>query len=398
MSNNNIKSVRTLLIVMLILISVKVGISQPDCTISLDTPQPVCRGTYFELSVFEQPEFTFNWEMKDGNTWVSVGDESVLGISIEDSTVFRVTVIDTVALDTCHSESPYFSVATHKKIDIEFHQLQLTCTNGDNQNGNSARLRATASGEFDPDEYHYFWNVLPKHINPDDSTMAVDLKGHQRYEITVRDNYGCPETAKVWTETFSNPEVEIFSDPDTAAYLQNPFVTYSFENLSIDSIPITNHFWWFQDSVANPDENTSDLLEPTYKYSKIGTWEVMLTVYNEQGCDTSFYSSIEIKPIKLYIPNVFTPGYGGSSNPNSVFTIAEDPVESSDLNKTLMDYYLSSRLVIFNRAGRTVFKMDNYDNSWDGDNLPDGVYYYILECHGKKSTDVFKGSVTIIRP
>ncbi len=385
---------RVLLITALILISATLGISQPDCTISLDTPQPVCRGIYFELSVFDQPQYKYNWEMKDGSTWISVGDESVLGTFIEDSTVFRVTVTDTITEETCSTDSPYFGIGVHEQINIEFNQLQLTCTNGDNQNGNTARVRATASGEFEPDEYHYFWNVPPIHLAPGDSTMAIDLKGHQYYEITVKDDYGCPETARYWTKTYSNPEVEIDADPDTA-FLQNPYITFSFVNLSEDSIPVTNHFWWFQDSIPDPYyENTSDLENPTYEYEYIGEWEVMLTVYNNFGCDTSFYTTINVKPVDLYIPNVFTPGGDGK---NDFFVITEDPPESSSKDKTLVDYYVNSRLVVFNRAGRTVYTKDNYDNSWDGGNLEDGVYYYILECNGVKSTDVYRGAVTLIR-
>ena len=395
MSKQKIISKRALIILALIVFSARFGIAQPNCNISIDTPTPVCPGIYFELSVFDQPQFKYIWEQKDENAWVEVGDDYFLGTSIEDSTVFRVTVIDTIAKDTCRTEAPYFGVATHQQIEIEFHQLQLTCTNGDNQNGNSARVRATAYGEFEPDEYQYEWQVSAIHLAPGDSSMAIDLKGHQYYEIIVRDKHGCPKTEKYWTETFTNPEVEIFSDPDTA-YLQKPYITFSFDNLSEDSIAISNHFWWFEDYFPDPDfENTSDLLEPTYKYDSIGEWDVILTVYNEVGCDTSFLKTVYVKPVDLFIPNIFSPGGDGI---NDYFVITENPPESSDETKTLIDYYVSSRLVVFNRAGRTIFSMDNYDNSWDGGDYPDGVYYYVLECNGVSSTDVYKGSVTIIRP
>ncbi|HJN06751.1 MAG TPA: gliding motility-associated C-terminal domain-containing protein, partial [Bacteroidales bacterium] len=325
----------------------------------------------------------------EGGTYVSVGTDSVYLTKITDSTTFKVIVIDTIAHDTCESEP--FGVSVHQQINIEFNQLQLTCTNGDDINGNSAKVKAIATGEFQPDEYHYFWDVPPIQIAPGDSSLVVDLKAHQYYMITVRDNYGCPKTDTVWTEAYDNPEVEIYADPDTA-YLQNPFITYSFINISEDSIPISNHFWWFSDTIDDPN-NTSDLLNPTYTYGEVGEYYVILTVYNPEGCDTTFLKTVDVKPVKLFIPNVFTPGTGG---PNEKFIITDDP-DKTIFEDALNKFYVSSHLVVFNRMGRTVYEAENYDNSWDGSNLPDGVYYFVLKCNGAKSTDIFKGSVTIIR-
>ncbi len=370
--------------------------AQIICDISIDTPMPVCPDISFELGliVFVEPNLTFDWQEKsDGGTWISVGTDTNYYTKITDSTTYKVIVIDTITHDTC--ESLPFGVSVHQQINIEFEQLQLTCTNGDEISGNSAKVRAIATGEFQPDEYHYFWDVPPINVGPGgDSSLVIDLKAHQYYMITVKDNYGCPKTDTVWTEAYDNPEVEIYADPDTA-YLQNPFITYSFINLSEDSIPITNHYWWFEDWDVDPnDDNTSDLLIPTYQYDSVGIYDVVLTVYNPQGCDTTFTKTVEIKPVKLFIPNVFTPGTGG---PNEEFVITLDPPEEANPGETLLNYYQSSHLVVFNRMGRTVFEAENYDNSWDGNNLPDGVYYFVLECFGTKSTDIFKGSVTIIR-
>jgi len=388
------------LIIMLLTIMlghVQVIKAQIICDISIDTPMPVCPDTYFELSVFQEENQTFNWQIKQGESFVSIGDESILGISIVDSSVFRVIVIDTIELDTCPSD--LFSVSVRPEINIEFNQLQLTCTNGDNDNGNSAKVRATATGAFESDEYHYFWDVPPLNIAPGDSSLALDLKAHQYYSITVMDNYGCPKTEEFWTEAFDNPEVEIIVD-SALTFIQNPFVTYSFVNLSSDSMMITNHFWWFQDSIPDPDyTNTSDELSPTYEYESLSPpdgYITTLTVYNEEGCDTLYSTFVDIKPIKLKIPNVFTPNGDGK---NDKFVVTNDTEDENErvFEDALERFYESSRLVIFNRAGRTVFKADNYDNNWDGDNLPDGVYYFVLECNGAISNDVFKGSVTIIR-
>ncbi len=375
--------------------SAKIATAQVICDISIDTPTPVCPDAYFELSVFEEPNLIFDWQKKTDNNYVSVGNESVLGTSIIDTATFIVIVIDTIEHDTCESDP--FGISVYPQIYIDFNQLQLTCTNGDTAIGNSAMVKAIATGELEPNEYQYFWDVPPLHIAPGDPSLAIDLKGHQYYMITVKDNYNCPKKDTIWTETYDNPEVEIYADPDTA-YIQKPYVNYSYLNLSEDSISISNHFWWFQDTIPDPNyENTSDLLDPTYTYGQVGSYYVILTVYNPQGCDTTFSKTIEVKPVKLFIPNVFTPGNDGA---NETFMITNDTENAAErvYEGALNMFYESSHLVVFNRMGRTVFETNNYDGMWDGDNLDDGVYYYVLECNGVNSTDIFKGPITIIRP
>jgi hypothetical protein len=51
--------------------------------------------------------------------------------------------------------------------------------------------------------------------------------------------------------------------------------------------------------------------------------------------------------------------------------------------------------VVFNRWGEKVFEAKNYNNNWDGKNLPDGVYFYVLKCRGYWKEDIFNGSVSI---
>ena len=140
---------------------------------------------------------------------------------------------------------------------------------------------------------------------------------------------------------------------------------------------------------------SSELDEPTYKYNSVGEFYTFLKVVNPQGCDTTYTTQVTVKPVELFIPNVFSPGNGDGSNDKFEITTADNKGKVTD--ETLARYYEQSRLVIFNRLGRKVFESNNYQNDWEGGNLPDGVYYYVLECHGAKSTDIFKGSVTIIR-
>lgn len=56
--------------------------------------------------------------------------------------------------------------------------------------------------------------------------------------------------------------------------------------------------------------------------------------------------------------------------------------------------YPGNELSVYNRWGNEVFKKKNYDNKWNGNNLSDGTYYYLLKLPNGKS---FKGWVEIVR-
>jgi gliding motility-associated-like protein len=79
----------------------------------------------------------------------------------------------------------------------------------------------------------------------------------------------------------------------------------------------------------------------------------------------------------LFIPNVITPN---NDNLNEVFEIkgVEEPLH----------------LTIVNRWGKNVYERMDYHNSWDGDNLPAGVYYYRITLGNRLS---YTGSVSILR-
>lgn len=111
-------------------------------------------------------------------------------------------------------------------------------------------------------------------------------------------------------------------------------------------------------------------------------------------------TSIQVLPVKLKIPNIFTPNGDGI---NDYFIIGYDESGGSNNEKrleyepytTLNEYYMRTKLVIFNRWGRIVYQSNDYKNDWDGGNLPDGTYFYVIECVGAQSNQRYQGSVSI---
>ena len=186
-------------------------------------------------------------------------------------------------------------------------------------------------------------------------------------------------------------------------------MTYSFENTT-DSIQISNFYW-----VLNTAYNlTSNEPEPRFTYVETGSYSTELKVFNPQGCDTSYYKTIQVEPVKLKIPNVFTPngdgvndyfiialdsgssgGNTGGNTGGSERGMREDALEYENY-EPLNRYYESSELTIFNRWGRLVYHSKDYQNDWDGGGLSDGTYFYVLKCHGLKQDATYQGSVMIV--
>ena len=88
-------------------------------------------------------------------------------------------------------------------------------------------------------------------------------------------------------------------------------------------------------------------------------------------------------PIKLEIPNVFTPNGDGV---NDRFVIVG------------LENCMQRKLEVRNRAGQVVYKSNSYENTWDGSDCPDGMYRYVFIYTGDNGIEqTLSGVVTIIR-
>gem|GEM_PF-2882531 len=116
--------------------------------------------------------------------------------------------------------------------------------------------------------------------------------------------------------------------------------------------------------------------EGTYTYP----YEIC-EVLNSANCDEAV-ATIVIKAPDLYIPNTFTPNGDGK---NDRFEIIG------------WEAYDRIELVVFNRWGNEVYRNVDYDNSWTGDGLNNGTYYYMVKLIKGNTTDTRKGWVLIKR-
>jgi len=172
--------------------------------------------------------------------------------------------------------------------------------------------------------------------------------------------------------------------------LSNPLVTVSFQDSLLKYL--TNWEWDFGDSTLVPNLNPA-----SHNYKTVRKFIIDLNITDLNGCDSTISHEITVKTAKLKIPNVFTPDNDPNMvNESFIITIEDSPEENFG------DAYISNELSILDRWGRVVYSKANYRSSkyggdWKGENLSDGVYFYILKCHGYYGDEVFKGSVTILR-
>lgn len=119
------------------------------------------------------------------------------------------------------------------------------------------------------------------------------------------------------------------------------------QTLTLKPRPSSSGYTWF-------DETTVSLKEITTS----GTYWV------KANSECVVRDTIQVNFIECpgMIPNVFTPN---GDHANEIFVI--ENIENHDWN-----------LEVFNRWGRRVYSDRAYRNNWDGRQLENGVYYYVL--------------------
>jgi len=132
--------------------------------------------------------------------------------------------------------------------------------------------------------------------------------------------------------------------------------------------------------------NPTPISDTTY-CGNFDTLPVGLNVFKvvtTNGVDTSesnYAICNQPEPPVVTVPNVMTPNGDGW---NDIFMI--DYLNQYDIKK----------LTIFNRWGTIVYQSDDYQNDWDGGDVSDGVYFYVLELWKGNVDTYYYGTLTVM--
>ncbi len=152
---------------------------------------------------------------------------------------------------------------------------------------------------------------------------------------------------------------------------------------------LTEWFWQFGDKLGG----YATIQNPIYYYnvqneSDTGDYIVSLQVKTNHDCKDTAENVLTIKPdITVYIPNSFTPNRIGPSRNNQFFVVAQS--------------YDAINIKIFNRWGEKLYESTDANEGWDGtymgNNVPDGVYVYLVEAEAWGKKYRYYGTITLLR-
>lgn len=165
----------------------------------------------------------------------------------------------------------------------------------------------------------------------------------------------------------NNKSAQIASDSSFTWSLVNPNSNSSAIDLKLEpSVGINVISWDFGDNTTSAEPSPTH----TYNYSKSNSRVTVTLKYEKNGTiiTKSQLVTLALTEQLASIPNVFTPNGDGV---NDVFEVASNGTSRF-------------RLRILSRSGGLIFQDESTKIYWNGRNeqdieLPDGIYYYIIE-------------------
>lgn len=315
----------------------------PPITLEMSEDQLLCDGGvgYLQANVTGGiPPFTYTWSNGVGN----VNQQEVVPTV---TTTYYVTVQDpcgNYAIDS---------------VQVQVGSLQYTISNDTAIcSGKGVTLGATFDGYI----YWEGYEGNPITIIPN-SSRTVNL---------IMSNVCGTIYDSVIVTVHTQPQIDLGSGAELCTYDSRILqVSSSYESIQ-----------WYINGVpySNEPQITAD--------TNSGSGSYYVQVANAFCTDSGGVTFVFI-PCDITIPNVFTPNGDGV---NDKFVVEN------------LDNYPYSKLEIFNRWGKKVYSNDDYKNDWTGDNLADGVYYYVLilmkevqQVGYPEWKTQFSGSVSIVR-
>lgn len=202
-----------------------------------------------------------------------------------------------------------------------------------------------------------------------ETTQSIESVAGQVILTATTDGCSASDTVNVLLE---EPIAQFFMLPDTIVFVGSTTI-FNDSSIASANAAITGYFWNFGDGSA------ADAPVVNYTYQTLGDYQVIYTVVNEFECIDTVIQNVSVIR-EVIIPNAFSPNGDGF---NDVFKIK------------YLEVFPNSQLVIFNRWGNSIYQSENYQNDWDGEDHPDGTYFYVLDLPNNQGN--YKGTVFLTR-
>ncbi|MEN9344661.1 MAG: hypothetical protein RLZZ60_130, partial [Bacteroidota bacterium] len=220
----------------------------------------------------------------------------------------------------------------------------------------------------------YDWWINTQNIAHDSSTYYVfNQPGNYTIECRIASSNNCYDTLRKALRIVQKPKAAFsFAQKD----LGSTGLEYKFINQS----------QWFNACLWQINKDTSSSIQLSKLFTDTGWMRVVLTVSNQGVCFDSAAQMVPVfRRLKFYFPNACSPN---ANNLNDGF----------GLHPEQANWVKQWQLSVFNRWGECLFKSDNPYELFVPNNLPLGIYIYLVELKDiLNNTQTYKGSFEVIR-
>ncbi len=206
-----------------------------------------------------------------------------------------------------------------------------------------------------------------------ETSSSIFVRNAGDYSVNVT-TANCVLTATATVDTLQAPVLTITGDP---------LEVNQGGSSQISATGAQSYSW-------SPPESLSDATISNPVARPLGTTTYTVTGTDSNGCKADSSIEITVKGDlivnKLTPSRFFSPGNGDAINPFWLIT-------------NILDYP-QCLVSIYDDKGIKVFESKPYIEDWDGTykgkSLPDGVYYFVIRCDGEEKTPK-TGSITLLR-
>jgi gliding motility-associated-like protein len=279
----------------------------------------------------------FEWDFGDGSD-LSYQEDSLYHV-YEESAIYTVTLkaydentclkVD-IAQKNIDVKKPDFLVPEDRTI-CQFDQTQLVAG-------------GAVSFQWSPPEDLNNPEIRDPIASPDTTTM---------YYIQMVDGNECA--------LFDSVLVTVLPDISTDFLINKIYDCHSHPKVELlnTSENSNTYEWSFGDGQTSAEDSI------IHTYEKPGKYTVRLNASNEGQCQKSKEEEINIADV--YVPNIITPNGD----------------EKNDTFRVITDARVD--LKIFNRWGKVLYKDTDYQDNWNGEDVPAGTYYYEIQLEDNAS-------------